>query len=358
MTERLHVVEPHQTFNPGAEVYGDEMRRAEALAERFYKRGLEAYSQTIIGEDHAKKMTMALLAMGGMNGMAGVTIGPVGTAKSMVVETAEQLVEGIEPTMIAKVPHRQDLQPVELVGKTSEVKRSGSRDGQPYNESLTTKIVPILHPGVRVVKFDEISRTSPFALSAAVKIMQDGKITVEDKGEDKQISGFDLVLSSMNNYGTGYTNKLDPAIVSRHAMGAFVGSRQDGKLTEAGEVMWDNPNQEYTFEKGVSDVITLDELHLIRSAIKAVPLKQPERDLGKHLTAGMLDTMRDKGVEFGDGRLTRQLIRISQTLALMNAQKEVTERELREAVNYSLIAKLGMTGKFSPDEITKLADQL
>jgi MoxR-like ATPase len=211
-------------------------------AHTYFREGMEEYDRMMIGEQRAKAMYLTLFALGAKNGMGGIMVGAPGSGKSMLLGRGHEIIEDIDDSMVADVPHRQSLQDVELVGQQREMKRTTISDGEAFTDTLSTEVTPILRPGIRVVKFDEISRTSPLALNAALGILQDGGIKVGHNGSAQQLDAgsFDMVVSSMNNFGTMFTNKLDPAIVSRHAMGVITGERQPGALSEVGESIWDD----------------------------------------------------------------------------------------------------------------------
>jgi hypothetical protein len=235
--------------------------------------------------------------------------------------------------------------------------RRGTKDGVSFEERFSGEVVPILRPGIKVVQLDEVSRTSPLALNAGLKMFQDGFIEVVHEDKRVVVSKFDLLASSMNNHGTLFTNRFDPAIINRHGMGTFMGMREPGQLSEAGNTIWDNPHNIYKSQPAPGKAIDLADLHRVREVIQYVPMHQPERELGKRLEAGMLDAMAEKQLDSADGRLASQLVRISQTLALLNRRKAVAEEDLREATQYALTARLGMIG-VKPAEIEQISNSL
>ena len=133
----------------------------------------------VISEERSKIMYIALLAMGASNGMAGIQLGHPGSSKSLMIKVGHQIVGGIEDQDVAKVPHRMDLQPAQLVGDDSEVVRITEKEGQEFREEMSQTMKAILTHDSKVLHFDEITRTSPYALNAALEIIQDGKISVK-----------------------------------------------------------------------------------------------------------------------------------------------------------------------------------
>jgi MoxR-like ATPase len=302
--------------------------------------------------------------MGPENGMAGALLGKPGTGKSLLLEHGHKIISGIEPESVAKIPHTMDLQPGKLTGETTELIRTitdeefafspddSKQEARQKTEKLKAELIPLIHRGIKVLKFDEITRTSPYALNAALEIMQDGKITVYENGVAKQMDAFELVVSNTNNFGTLFTNPLDPAVIARHGMGAITGERKPGELTEAGIVQFRNPNRRFDIVKDVPTAISLNGLRKIRSMVEHVPVGSAEQDFGIELHTKMLDMLVQRGIDLGDGRSVPQTIRISQALAMLDGSKDwVTKDHLLEAHQYFATAKLGLIGRYKQDEI-------
>lgn len=327
----------------------EEFREAETLAHQFYTDGLGLYDEMIVGERRAKVMYLSLLAMGGKNGMGGIVIGEPGGGKSAIMMYGETIVEGLDDSVVGKIPHRMDVQPAKLTGETSELEKRISRLGNEETENISAVLKAILNPEVKAVKADEITRVSPYALNAILGILQDGGVEGWVDGVKTRFSEFDLVVSAMNNYGTAFTNRLDPAIVSRHGMGAFMGVREKGHITKGGAAPWLNPDTEFIPRPATDTAIDLEGLHKIRRAIPHVRIYEPEMLLGMRLQTSMLDTLTENDIREADPRPAIQLVRIAQTLAMFRRHKNVTESDIQEAVRYSLTARLGMRGEQEKD---------
>jgi MoxR-like ATPase len=335
------------------------MSEARSLANEFFIAGMEQYDNMIVGEIDAKHMYLALLAMGGENGMAGMLLGHPGTGKSQLLKNGHRIVAGIEDEHVAKVEHREDMTPAELVGKTSEFTRSlTGENGVMTHETISGKQKGIIHPGIKVVKFDELNRTSPVALNAGLEIMQDGKIEVGDDGEKIESSEFDLVVSSINHYGTAWTHRLDPALAGRHGMGAITGRREAGTLSQAGQTIWDQPNNSYVGKPRLEAVTDLDRLHFVRSHIDKVEIPAEQREYGKHMTATMLDALEGHGMSQGDPRVALQIVRISRAFSMLNNQVHVTDENIRDAVKFGMTPRLGSMGRLSTEQIDSTIKQV
>jgi MoxR-like ATPase len=253
---------------------------------------------------------------------------------------------------VAKVPHREDLTPAELVGKTTEFLRDTSDGNETKTETIRGVQKAIIRPGISVVKIDEINRTSPAALNASLEFLQNGYISVGDNEDRLSDDTFDLVLSTQNHYGTAYTFRLDPATGGRLAMGAIVGRRERGKLSEVGEKMWDEPSKQYDGKSQVESVIERTDLHKgIRKYIDHVELAKPEREFGKSIAANALDALKDSGMNQGDGRIMQQLIRISRMFSMFDGLVKVSDDNIREAVKYGMTSRLVSMGRYQTEEI-------
>lgn len=361
MTATLHNPESMQPN------HGHVSQEIISIADRYFKAGMEAYDEHVVSEERSKTMYLALLAMGAGNGMAGIDLGHPGTSKSLMVKIGHQIVDGIEENEVARVPHRMDLQPAELVGSSTEVVRTVETEEGSRTEKLSQELKPILTPNSKVVHLDEVTRTSPYALNAALGIIQDGKIAVFDKnGSHAELSteDIDLIVAASNNHGTAFTNKLDPALIGRFGMGTFTGTRpvEEDKWSDVMEQMVENDERQYgnVAVDGVKKVVKREDLHNIRAAIQGVPLRAAEKDYFKRLNNEMLRKMEQRpwGINMGDGRSVQQLLRVSKALALLGNSEKVTEDHIREASRFFATAKLGLLPGATEAKIDAFVDGL
>jgi hypothetical protein len=348
-TALLDELQSVHIYNP------QEMQFAQQLASIFYREGMIAYGSRLKGEEMAKEALMVALILGGENGMAVAAMGPPGGGKSLITEYGHTIVGGIAPGTVARVPHRADLTPVELNGKsTSMIKETTTPDGTPtglvVSEEIKALIVPIIKPNTRVIQADEITRSSSLALNSMLKIMQDGRVETIVDGVIQEITELDLIVTAMNNYGTIATNKLDPAVIGRHGLGVFMNERKRGDLTEGAKFRWTNPERMFHSGPFQETSIAVDALRLIRRNVPFVQLQDREQQLGMALEAKMLDFLEDNGQNYADTRPADQIIRIAQALTLLHNKEKVDEVELRKAFQFWTIARLGMTGKISSNQ--------
>jgi hypothetical protein len=327
-------------------VQGQAMIDARSNANRFTENAMDIYSTKLKGEDVTKRMYIAGLIMGAENGMMVGVFGHPGGGKSLITENGVTIVDGIGREDIAVVPHRQDLSPAKLTGETSKMSKTTIKDGKEVTEDIVAKVVPIIRPGIKAIQFDEVNRTSPLAMNAVLKIAQDGRVeAVNENGSVTQVNDIDLISIAANNYGTAFTNKLDPAIIARTGMGAFMNERPKDGLTEGAKFRWGNPSGMFHAGPFEQKAIKLDTLHTIREAVPYVAMESPEQELGMRIESQALNHLAENNIiKLADTRSADQIIRISQALTLMDNQPKVGEQQLREAFVYWMTAKLAMTG--------------
>jgi hypothetical protein len=128
------------------------------LAGDFYEAATTAYDQILSGERQAKDMMIALQVLGAKNGMGGVLLGPPGVGKSMFMDRCHETIDGYGQDQVAEVPHRADLTGAKLIGEYTELEKTEVTDGHSVSSTLKANVMPILHQGIKVVKFDEINR--------------------------------------------------------------------------------------------------------------------------------------------------------------------------------------------------------
>jgi hypothetical protein len=337
-----------------------------ARAGRLYNDGMEEYGQHVAGEDRGKAMFIGGLAMGPANGTGIIYFGHPGSSKSLMLSIGHGIVEGIEDRHMAEIPHSMDLKPSAILGRTEEIHRTTFKDGQEALEVLSQTLRAIVRNDTKGVRLDEITRTSPFALNAALKFLQNGKIDIklEDGSyielteEDLGLCNpgeLDVIVSASNNHGTAFTNKLDPAIIGRQAEGVFTGVRpeDEDQWSDVMEEMVEDHTKVYGHVTGddLKKVITRPELHVIRGAITYIDMKKPERDLFKQLNNKMLRKMAKEpreggwGVNMADGRSVQQLLRVTKKEAMLENSLAVSEENIREASRKFATAKLGLLPK-------------
>jgi len=324
------------------------------LAGDYYEAATAAFDQMLAGEKQAKDMIIALTVAGAKNGNGGVLMGPPGTGKSLFMDHCHEIIDGYGQDQVAEVPHRADLTGAQLIGEYTELEKTEIKDGRSVNSVLKANVKPILDQGKKVVKFDEINRTSPMALNAALGILQNGGIRIYEKGVPVQLSEFDLVIAGMNNYGSRHTFSTDPALASRFAMGSFMGVRERGSLSDAGKEIIKRDNFS---NQAVNTGFGSDHLQKMREAIPNVMLNEENRKLIGVIGAHALDAMEDRGLIMGDGRFLAQIKSMSRTFALLTRKESVKPVDVLTSYSYALTAKLGAMQE-TPREVAKTIEEV
>ena len=327
----------------------DRNTSGEVLAPSFTSTCHELLSTQIKGEREAKDMLIAALIMGAEAVNGAIVFGDAGGGKSTLLSAVTGMIEGFEEDSLAVVPHRADLTGAKLVGDSTEMTKTETVDNVTRLSTITAEVVPILNKKSRVVLFDEINKTSPTAVAAAFGILGKGGIDIYEKGNSIKLSAFELVLAAMNNYGTKHTFALEPGLISRFGMGSFMGVREKGHLSPAGEALLNNDN--YNSVSTITNTgFDIDHVHEMRRAVYRVQLPAPYRDMIGRLTINSLDDISDRGLNLAEGRFIKQIKTISRTFALMTNHKSVESQHVLLAFKYSLTAKLGALG-LRPGEV-------
>jgi MoxR-like ATPase len=344
---------------------------AQTLAHGYFNNGREAYGKFMVGDPWAKQMYLAGLAMGAVNGMGIVLYGDPGGGKSLLMGKGHRIVEGITDDMVAPIPHRSDLTPAQLVGDQTPMETTHtSESGEITSDQYTAVIRALITPDSKVVLFDEANRTNPHAVQAALKILQDGRIDAYRNGVRKSTDTLDLVAFAENHFGTDYTFITDPALANRRAMGAFVGLSPEPEATNEGEYIprtglsdgavhalanpYEDPDK---VNDPVEPIVDTQALSIIRKGIHKVEYPEKELDLTGKLVVDARKTMKELALKSADNRITRQVMRIAQTLAMFN-ERSVSEVDVVSAVIYALTARLASLGTMEEDAIKKAIDKV
>lgn len=345
-------------LDPGLQIDSANMDQrvfAIELSYIFGQRVVEEYNKAIVGENDAKIMRATLLLAGAGNAMIGADFGNPGSGKSRLMKYTHQVVEGLNDSQVATIPHREDLTPAEIVGKSDSLVRTVKTDEGQRTDEVTKKTNSLIHPGTKVLIFDELNRTGTAALNAALQVTQDGGIDIATKEDLEEFSNtiklneFELIMAAWNHYGTLHTHGIDPALVSRIAFGTELGRVPKGKMiTEASDQIWDHPEKSYSGDPGISPVISIKNLHLLREFVSLQPLGQEARELGKIAVGVMVESFKDRGIFLADPRLSSQFVRGSQALSMIRGHKSVNEEDIASVGEMIITAKLCAAGKVNP----------
>jgi len=359
-----------------------EQRLAEELAGDFFTGGIESTGEFMKGDLWGRQMYLAGMAMGAVNGHGIALFGDPGGGKSLLLENGHKIIEGIEEEHVAIVPHNVELTVAQLLGEQIPMITEGTdREGNTYVETLSAIIRALIKHDTKIVEVDESNRGNPFIAQALLKVQQKGRAVIYKEGKAQKTDIFDLMVFSENHYGTEDTIRHDPASINRRAMGAFLGMRPKVEQTESGlyvarsghsegaNYALEHPNDPpQVDEPEVRKVIDLEGLHLIREGIHRVKFGEKEIDLVDKLSYFMLEKMQAEGLRSADNRIVRQIMRISQTLSLLNKRVQkakdgsesvvVADIDVKAAINYSMTARMASLGNNSEDHIRESVDQV
>jgi len=317
---------------------------AQTYADVLYNKGHSELDKLIVAETDAKRMFLAGLAMGDGNVLL---VGEPGGGKSTLIETATRIIDGIDNDRVAFVPHRADLTAAQLVGDSARsVKTVQGCEGLTTREVITAELESLINPHIQAVIFDEVNRSNPYALNAALGILAQRKMTVD--GKSIPMNKLELVAASMNAGETLTASfKLTAALASRQTLGAILGAGSEAERDLIQDKLWDDGWE--STPDDVNPVINLSQLHAVRAAIPKVILNDKLRAEGKQVSKNTRDRLRDptvtdRIVKEADGRIATKLMRITKTLALLRGRTSADEQDLHDAVSYTVTGRLGLRG--------------
>lgn len=303
----------------------------------FYVDGFRELNGVVFDEEAAKEA----LLLGYVTGNNVVLVGEPGGGKTTLSSEAHRLVSDIDDDNVARVPHHSDLTPNQLIGGSVKTKKTIENGEETRHETTTTKIDPIIHKNTQLIWLDELSRVNPFAVNAVLGALENGKITT-DSGE-VTLRGLELAISTMNPSETRQaTFPIAAATASRHAIGAVMGgdksdSGKRGELIDALIKGW-TPTE-------IKPVINTKELHALRFGVNhGVAMPEKHMPLTKELIVGAVDALAEYGFHEADARVAKHITTNARGLAVLRGQKEVEEREIRDAVRFTISARLGIMG--------------
>lgn len=321
----------------------------QTLATTLLTAGSQELDNAIIGEQLAKEMFMAALAMGDVNV---VLIGKPGGGKSTLIENVYRVIDGITEDNVAFVPHRADLTAAEVVGESARSTRSVTNSkGVTTQETITAELEALINHNSQAVIFDELTRANPFALNAALGILAKRKMIVDRK--IVRLNKIELVASAINPAEPLTASfKPTPALTSRQTMGAILGANDGAERELIQTAIWHDDWTETP--ELIEPVITLAELHQIRTAIPKVILSDVLKNAGKQATMNTRDALADedlspKTVDEADGRIAANLKRMTRTLTLLRGRVAADPQDLFDAVHYTVTGRLGFRGATKAD---------
>ncbi|HET9173835.1 MAG TPA: AAA family ATPase [Candidatus Saccharimonadales bacterium] len=328
------------------------------LGPRLYSEGtkeihdhlvLEKKEEGIVGEVTASDAV--LVAM--VTGSNAALIGEPGGGKTVLSSDSYRIIGGIDPRNVAAVPHTADLTAERLIGSTAATVKTVNANGVERREETKSVLSPLLHPDTQVIWLDEINRVSPFAVNGVLGALGNGRVTT-DAGV-LVLNGLRWSISTMNPHNKSQsTFRLDPAVVSRHALGVIMGNEEVPGSDDDEDLIIDSiimDNWEPTPEK-IKPVMSLRELDAVREQVKGTRIAENHRKLARHYMHNMLNTWRDAGVAEAKGRPAIHFSRVARGLGVLrNPMPRVEAQDLRDAALLVSCARLAMGARLEYGEL-------
>ncbi|GAC1391507.1 MAG: hypothetical protein NVSMB46_04280 [Candidatus Saccharimonadales bacterium] len=312
-----------------------------ANAHKFYNQGMEQLDKLVLDEFNAKEMILAGFVMG----ESVILMGAPGGGKSTLSRDAYRMFDDISTKEVAIVPHNSELTPLELVGGFMSTEKVISGDGGYKKETINATVKPIIHEDTKIIWMDEINRVNPWALNSVLNALQSGEVTT-GAGITK-LNGLELAISTMNpSEKRQATYTITDAIASRHAMGAIMGGDKadsEKRLERIGKIRKGWVSQ----PENIEPISNTNELHALRQSSLLMPIPGSLEKRTDQLIMRTIDTLASEKIEESDGRITGQITKIAQTLALLRAEKQVQEKDLNDAIGYVISARLGALARKS-----------
>lgn len=317
-----------------------------ALAKEFYHKAIAQYDNVLIGQEEAKHAGVLAIVTGNNLVLADAP----GSGKTSFAEQMYKVVDGIEQSDVAHIPHEADLAPQRVIGGSVTTSKEIVNGSGTKTETSTTQIEGILKPTTKVIWIDEISRVAPHALNAALDAIESGTV-VTDTGR-MSLNGLLFAISTMNpSENQQATFNIVDAVASRHSIGAIM---KDGADEAELDTLIDGIAIEGWKPTDVAPVTDLKELEIIRNTAKHVVIPDKLAPLVRQLVKRSIEVMKANDIHEAHARYVRQLASNARGLATFTGSDVVGERELRDAVEFTAGARFAMKGVKTAQRGTRL----
>jgi MoxR-like ATPase len=330
--------------------------------QRYYQEGLEQLDHLLIGEKEAKIGTLITM----LTGANIVLVGEPGGGKTTLAENSYRLVGGIEPEDVATVPPLSDLPPQQLVGGQTKVTKTITKErdftidepGGTTTETTSVDIDAIVKPTSKVIFANEINRVAPHAVNAMLEALESG--TLVTTAGSVPMDQLEYGVSTMNpSESWQATFRMAAAIASRHALGVVLGSTD--KNGNRDKIIYDVLGGWVPRPDKITPVTDTTKLRAMREQSRdGVAIPEPLKKVGVEKIKQITDSLKQiAGIDEADARLARQVSEIAKALAYVGGQDAITEMDLRQALRFPIVARLGILGvKSTKADVYAVADQI
>jgi MoxR-like ATPase len=281
--------------------------------------------------------------------------GPPGGAKTNLAKGVISLFDDLDLPDLAIVPAESDLSPTRLVGgDMANTKTVTNEDGE-RKEETAIEIPGIIKPSTAVIFADEINRTNPMALNAALPVFAE-RTLVNTSGRHYMGRLVMSILTMNPNERRSGTFDLAGAMASRVSSGAIAGNPANKtEATRRDTITKITHNDEPDFS-AITPVTSMAKLASMREQIKGVVVPSNDRvdDLIGTVVMDSIDALAKMGFYEGDGRFARQVVANARAIAALNAKPGVDEFAVREGAKLVVAGRLGALSHRAYQEIPEL----
>lgn len=319
----------------------------------FYIKGNEQLGNLLIGEEFAK-LGMLAACVAGVNV---VFVGDPGGGKTTLGIDAPRMIRGIETDEIADIPSLADLTPKQTVGGKASMQSVTETAGSiPIVETRNTDIPGIIKPTTKWIFANEFNRTAPHSVNSMLEAIENRTIT--NTAGTHRLDDLQVAVATMNPGEVSQnTFRMTHALASRFPIGAILGA--DSGQVEDDLLIGDVLDGWVPRPDNMNHVISLDNLKNLR--IEASRLQIPEglkKDKAVPAVKAIVEVLKTgNSIREASPRIARQVGTLSRAIALLRAEKTVTEAELSDSIRFIVTARLGILASEAAEIVPDYVNQ-
>jgi MoxR-like ATPase len=279
-------------------------------------------------------------------------VGPPGGGKSELSGGFYRIFGDINPDEVATVPADAELSATQLVG--GRMKTTKTVEGS-KPESTEVDVEALINSDTKIIWADEINRANPYALNQLLRAFENRELSTT--AGNVRLGKLVMAISTMNpSENSQGTFQLASAQASRHAMGAILGVNTEEQRKEiVSQILKRNwvPTPE-----SIIPVITTAKLGEITRRARGLAVPEDVEDYMIGLSMRTNDTLASVRIVEADGRMSKQMKDTSKGLATLRGREGVHEDDVKDAVRYTVTARLGALKRKSGQQISDLAESI